>query len=123
MMIFKAGKPGQGQVECGHFLRNRQVSFAADVLFKFIVSEHLVIILIDDYTYFDIPELITVLLIVMHELGCFEFVYIKSLMKSQNHETRSSMKLTGGATYMIKVQEIDKTRPILLFLSYLSSQH
>ncbi len=40
---FKTGKPGQGQVWCGHFLRNREVSFAADVLFIFIVSKHLVI--------------------------------------------------------------------------------
>ncbi len=41
-----------------------------------------------------------VLLIVMHELGCFELVYFKSLMKSQSYETRSSMKLTvGGNIY------------------------
>ncbi len=37
-----------------------------------------------------------VLLIVMHELGWFELVCVKSLMKSQSHETKSSMKLTGG---------------------------
>ncbi len=37
-----------------------------------------------------------VLLNVMQELGCFELVYVKSLMKSQSHETRSSMKLTAG---------------------------
>ncbi len=36
-----------------------------------------------------------VLLIVMQELGCFELVYVKFLMKSKSHETRSSMKLTG----------------------------
>ncbi len=37
-----------------------------------------------------------VLLIAMQELGCLELVYVKSLMKLQSHETRSSMKLTGG---------------------------
>ncbi len=40
-----------------------------------------------------------VLLIVMHELGWFELVCVKSLMKSQSHETKSSMKLTGGGIY------------------------
>ncbi len=47
-----------------------------------------------------------VLLTVMQEVGCFELVYVKSLMKSQSPETRRSMKLTGGgggATYIIKV--------------------
>ncbi len=47
----------------------------------------------------------------MQELGCFELVYAKSLMKSQSNETRSSMKLT---TYMIKVQESDNARPIFM---------
>ncbi len=32
--IYIAGWPDQGQMLCGHFLRNRQVSFAADVFFK-----------------------------------------------------------------------------------------
>ncbi len=32
----------------------------------------------------------------MQELGCLELVYVKSLMKSQSHETRSSMILTAG---------------------------
>ncbi len=45
-----------------------------------------------------------VLLIVMDELVCFELVYVKFLMKSKSHETRSSMELTGGATYTNKVQ-------------------
>ncbi len=36
-----------------------------------------------------------VLLIVMHKLVCFELVFVRSLIKSQSHETRSSMKLTG----------------------------
>ncbi len=45
---------------------------------------------------------------------CIELVYVKSLMKSQIHEARSSMALTGGATYMIKIQEIDNTRPIFM---------
>ncbi len=35
----------------------------------------------------------------MQELGCFELVYVKSLMKSQHHETRSSMKLTVSCMY------------------------
>ncbi len=39
---------------------------------------------------------IHVLLIVMQELGCFELVYIKSLLISQSHETRSGMKVSGG---------------------------
>ncbi len=39
----KDEKPGQDQMLCGYFLRNWQVSFAADVLFKFNVSKHLVI--------------------------------------------------------------------------------
>ncbi len=56
-----------------------------------------------------------VLLIVMHELGCFELVCVKSLMKSQSHKTWSSMKVTGGGNiYMIKVQDIDNTRPIFM---------
>ncbi len=36
-----------------------QVSFGADVLFKFIVSKQAGHILIDDYTYFDIAKLTT----------------------------------------------------------------
>ncbi len=51
----------------------------------------------------------------MQELGSFEFVYVKSLMKSQSYET--SMILTDGATCMIKVQEIDNTIPIFVFNS------
>ncbi len=39
------------------------------------------------------------LLIVMHEFGCFELVYVR-LMKSQSHETRSFMKLTGGGQFI-----------------------
>ncbi len=33
-------------------------------------------------------------LTVMQDMGCFELDYVKSLMKSQSHETRSSMILT-----------------------------
>ncbi len=36
-----------------------------------------------------------VLLIVLQEFGCFEHVYVKSLMESHSHETMNSMKLTG----------------------------
>ncbi len=54
-----------------------------------------------------------VLLIVMQELGYFDHFYFKSLMKSQNHETKGSMKLVGGK-YMIKVHEVDNTRPIFM---------
>ncbi len=38
---------------------------------------------------------ILVLFILMQELGYVELVYVKSSMKSQRHETRSSMKLTS----------------------------
>ncbi len=55
-----SGLPGQGQVQCGHFPRNMQVYFAADVFFKYIacfkIADNL---LYDNYAYFDIPELTT----------------------------------------------------------------
>ncbi len=50
----------------------------------------------------------------MQGLDRFKLVYAKSLMISQSHETRSIMKVIGGATYMIKVQEIDNDRPIFM---------
>ncbi len=54
-----------------------------------------------DYRYFNLPEITTtmhvLLSIVMQELDCLRLVYIKSLRKSQSHETSSSMKLTGGS--------------------------
>ncbi len=48
------------------------------------------------------------------QIVLFGFVYVKSLIKSQSHETMSSMKLPCGAPYVIKVQEIDNTRPIFV---------
>ncbi len=36
------------------------------------------------------------LLIVLQEWGCFKLVYVKPVMKSQNHESKSNMKLTSG---------------------------
>ncbi len=58
-------------------------------------------ILNDDYTYFDTLELTTAPCIIdCHaKIGCFELVYFKSLMVSQSHETRISMKLTGGVNF------------------------
>ncbi len=59
---------------------------------------------------------IHVLLIVMQELVSFGLVYVQSVMKSHNHETRGSMNWTGvRATCMIKVLEIDNTK--LTFMS------
>ncbi len=55
-----------------------------------------------------------VCLIVIQEWGSIELVYVNSLMKSQSHETRNIIKLAGGATHVIKVQEIYNTRPIFM---------